>query len=124
MAVEQRFGFEELGVWQRSVDWAVMIVGLVGDLQTDREHYRLIEQLEAACTSVSMNIAEGKGRFSKKEFVHFLYISRGSLYETITLLEIFTRLDWLGKEAFQKIKKEAVEIAKMLNSLIKSIKQS
>ncbi len=121
---EQRFGFEELSVWQKSVDWAVMIVGLVDGLQTDRKHYRLIEQLEAACTSVSMNIAEGKGRFSKKEFVHFLYISRGSLYETITLLEIFSRLGWLEKETFQRVKKEAVNIAKMLNSLIRSIKQS
>ncbi|GAB6057098.1 four helix bundle protein [Desulfonatronum parangueonense] len=124
MVDEQRFGFEELDVWQRSVDWAVKIVGLVDDLQTDRKHYRLIEQLEAACTSVSMNIAEGKGRFSKKEFVHFLYISRGSLYETITLLEIFLRLGWIEKEIFQGVKREVTEIAKMLNSLIRAIKQS
>jgi four helix bundle protein len=122
--VEQKFGYEDLDVWQRSVNWAVMIVGLVDGLQTDRKHYRLIEQLESACTSVSMNIAEGKGRFSKKEYVHFLYVSRGSLYETITLLEIFSRLNLLEKEKFQQIKNEAVEIAKMLNSLIRSIKQS
>ena len=121
---EQKFGYEDLGVWQRSADWAVMIVGLVDELQTDRKHYRLIEQLESACTSVSMNIAEGKGRFSKKEFVHFLYVSRGSLYETITLLEIFSKLSWLENEKFRKIKCEAIEIAKMLNSLIRSIKQS
>ena len=121
---EQKFGYEDLEVWQRSVDWSVMIVGLVDVLQTERKHYRLIEQLEDACTSVSMNIAEGKGRFSKKEYVHFLYVSRGSLYETITLLEIFSRLGWLEKEMFQRVKKEAVEIAKMLNSLIRSIKQS
>jgi len=118
------FGYENLEVWSRSVDFAVKVIDIVENLDTSRKHYRLLEQIEACSTSISMNIAEGKGRFSKKEFVHFLYISRGSLYETITLLEIFTRLDWLGKEAFQRIKKEAVEIAKMLNSLIKSIKQS
>lgn len=69
-----------------------------------------------------MNIAEGKGRYSKKEFVQFLFIARGSLYETITLLEIFHRQKWIESITFGKLKAEATEIAKMLNSLINSIK--
>ena len=64
-------------------------------LKAESKHYRLIEQLEAAVTSIPMNIAEGKGRESKKEFVHFLHISRGSLYETLTLLEIFQMRNWI-----------------------------
>ena len=96
---------------------------MVEKLNTPRHHLRLIEQLEAASTSVPMNIAEGKGRYSKKEFVHFLYIARGSLYETVTLLEIFARLTWLDKEAFASIKNQTAEIAKMLNALINSIKK-
>jgi len=69
-----------------------------------------------------MNIAEGKGRFSKKEFVHFLYIARGSLYETMTLLEIFLKRGWVSQEEFATVKTETKEIAKMLNGLINSIK--
>ncbi len=69
-----------------------------------------------------MNIAEGKGRYSKKEFVQFLFIARGSLYETTTLLEILHRQGWIELTLFRKLKTDATEIAKMLNSLINSIK--
>ncbi|MBO06466.1 MAG: four helix bundle protein [Parcubacteria group bacterium] len=71
-----------------------------------------------------MNIAEGKGRFSKKEFVHFLYIARGSLYETMTLLEIFLKRQWVSQEGFIIVKNETREIAKMFNAFINSIKKN
>jgi len=69
-----------------------------------------------------MNIAEGKGRFSKKEFVHFLYIARGSAYETITLLNIFSALNWINNDKIAELEVEGTEIIKMINGLIKSIK--
>ena len=100
------------------------VIDLVDHLETDRKHYRLIEQLEAAVTSIPMNIAEGKGRESKKEYIHFLHISRGSLYETLTLLEIFQMRNWIKTEAFQKLENQSAEIAKMLNGLINSIVKS
>ena len=58
----------------------------------------------------------------EKEFVHFLYIARGSLYETMTLLEIFLKRHWVPQEEFIAIKNETREIAKMLNGFINSIK--
>ena len=118
------FGYEKLLIWQRSLDWADRILTIAEDIGTERKHYRLIEQIESSCTSVPMNIAEGKGRFSKKEFVHFLYIARGSLYETITLLEIFLKRQWIPQKEFIAVKNEAREIAKMLNSFITSIKKN
>ena len=69
-----------------------------------------------------MNIAEGKGRFSPKEFKHFLFIARGSLYETMTLLEIFKLRNWIQPADFDVLDNQSIEIAKMLNSLIRSIK--
>lgn len=86
-----RFGYEDLDVWNKAIEFAVEVIDLVENISTDRKHYRLLEQIESSSVSISMNIAEGKGRFSKKEFVQYLYISRGSLYETMTLLEIFRR---------------------------------
>ena len=80
-----KFSFEDLEVWQKAMDFADKVINVVDKLNTNRRHYRLIEQLESSATSVSMNIAEGKGRYSKKEFIKFLYIARGSLYETIAL---------------------------------------
>ena len=93
------------------------VIDLVNCLETDRKHYRLIEQLEAAVTSIPMNIAEGKGRDSKKEYTHFLHIARGSLYETLTLLEIFHMQAWIESEKFLELEQKSTEIAKMLNGL-------
>ena len=115
-------GYEKLVVWQRAIEWACTIINASEELNTDRKHYRLIEQLESASTSVAINIAEGKGRYSKKEFVQFLFIARGSLYETVTLLEIFHRQAWIESTLFTKLKTDATEIAKMLNGLINAIK--
>jgi hypothetical protein len=92
-----RFSFEDLEVWQKAVDFAKLVIELTEKIDTGRKHYRLIEQLEAASTSVAMNIAEGKGRYSKKEFIQFL---------------------------FEEIKNFGDEIGKMLSSLINSIKSS
>ncbi len=64
--------------------------------------------------SVSMNIAEGKGRRSKKEFIQYLYIARGSLYETVTLAILFEKRNWISKEELEKLESEAFEIVSMI----------
>ena len=120
----RRFGFEELDVWQRALDFSIGVIDLVEGLDSERRHYRLIEQIEASATSVAMNIAEGKGRFSKREFVQFCYIARGSLYETITLLEVFRRKGWITEERYGALYSEGLEIAAMLKGLINAIKKS
>ncbi|MDP2278664.1 MAG: four helix bundle protein [Nitrospirota bacterium] len=119
-----KFSFEDLEVWQKAVEFADRVISLVEEIQTDRKHFRLIEQLEASSTSVALNIAEGKGRYSQKEFVRFLYIARGSLYETITLLTIFQRKKWIESIQFEEMKAFGDEIGKMLSSLIRSIKNN
>jgi four helix bundle protein len=119
-----RFGYEDLEVWKRAVDFAVEVIDAVENISTNRKHYRLLEQIEASSTSVSMNLAEGKGRFSQKEFVQYCYIARGSLYETMTLLEIFKRKDWISEEEFSSLKSEGIEIASMIKGLINSLYKS
>jgi four helix bundle protein len=119
---EENLPFEDLEVWQEAVSFAEECLDVIEKIETDRKHYRLIEQGESASTSPALNIAEGKGRFSKKEFVQFLYISRGSLFETITLLEIFRRRKWIEGSDFLALKKRAVRLSKRINSLINSIR--
>jgi four helix bundle protein len=116
------FAFEKLKVYQHALDFAVAVIDVIDDIDTPRKHFRLIEQLEASCTSVALNISEGKGRYSKKEFRQFLYIARGSLYETITMLQIFRRKKWLSQASYQKLYSAAEEISKMLSGLINSIR--
>jgi len=117
------FSFQDLKVWQKAVEFAERVIKVIDEMDTPRKHYRLIEQLEAACTSVSMNIAEGKGRQTTKEFIQFLYIARGSLFEVITLLIILERVGWITKEKVLDFQVMAEEITKMLNSLIKSMRK-
>ena len=116
------FSFQDLKVWQKAVLLAEKVIRTIDKLQTPRKHYRLIEQLESAATSVAMNIAEGKGRQTTKEYIQFLFIARGSLFEVITLLIIFQKLNWINEETVNKFLSMAEEIAKMINSLIKSMK--
>ena len=74
------FAYENLEVWNKAVDFAVDVIDTVENISTGRKHYRLLEQIEASSTSVSMNIAEGKGRFFKKGVYSILvYIPRLSL---------------------------------------------
>ena len=117
-----KFGFEDLEVWNKAVSFAVLVIDLLEDIFKESHHYRLMQQIEASSTSISMNIAEGKGRYSKKEFVHYLYISRGSLYETITLLEIMKRKKWISNDQYMRIASDGKEIASMIKGLINSIK--
>ena len=119
---ERMFAFEDLLVWQKSIEFAEIVIRTIDEFEAPRKHFRIIEQLEAAAISVSSNIAEGKGRFSKKEFIHYLYIARGSLFETISLLTLICRLQWIERNKLSELKVIGEEIAKMLNSLIKSIK--
>jgi four helix bundle protein len=113
--------YKDLLVWQKSLNFADQIINLIDQIESSRKHYRLFEQLESAVTSIPMNIAEGKGRNSKKEFMQFLYYARGSLYETTTLLEIFKLRGWITTEQFNELELQSIEIARMLNGFIRTI---
>jgi len=119
--IEKQSRYKDLVVWQKSLLFADQVIDVMDNLETSRKHYRLLEQLESAATSVPMNIAEGKGRNSEKEFMRFLYIARGSLYETLTLLEIFKLRGWIISDQFDNLQEKSNEIARMINGLIKTL---
>ncbi len=78
-------------------------------------HIRLFSQMEAAVVSVSQNIAEGKGRQYKKEFIQFLHIAQGSLYEVVTLIEVFRRNKLFNEEESLQIREQCETIDRKLN---------
>lgn len=84
------FRFEELQIWQRAADLAVMLDELSEDPDVQRK-YRFAEQLRAAALSISNNIAEGSGSNSTADFRKFLYIARKSLFECASMLLVFQR---------------------------------
>ena len=120
-ASKHQFTYKNFSVWQKSILFASSVMELTETLRSKRKNYRLFEQLESASTSIAMNIAEGKGRFSKKEFCHFLMIARGSLYETLTLLEILKMRSWISEMEYIQFENQASEIAVKINALNKSL---
>lgn len=50
-----KFGYEGLDVWNKAVEFAVDVIGIVERISTDRKHYRLLEQIESSSVSISMN---------------------------------------------------------------------
>lgn len=111
-----KFDFEKLDVWNISVDFAEKIYRLTEGFPKN-EMYGLISQIRRSSTSISLNIAEGKGRSSRKEFKQFLFIARGSLYETITLLRISLKMGYVSGKMHDELITECGKIQSKLSGL-------
>ena len=77
--------YQDLVVWQRSMELVKEIYSLIKYLPKE-ELYGLSDQMRRAAVSIPSNIAEGQARYSNKDFIGFLYISRGSIAELETQL--------------------------------------
>ena len=115
------FPFEKLDVWQLAVDLAKTVLDLLEKLPQNK-HIRLISQIEATVTSPAQNIAEGKGRQYKREFIQFLHIAQGSLFEVVTLSEIFRMRKLFSEEDADEIRKRCEQIDRKLNGLVNSLR--
>lgn len=109
--------YRDLLVWQKSLDLSIKIYTLTSKFSED-ERYGLISQMRRAAVSIPSNIAEGRCRGTKKDFVQFLRIALGSCAELTTQLEICGRLSIIKEQEFSAIFDQLQEIAKMLNGLI------
>ena len=114
--------YKEFTVWQKAMDLTVEIYKLV-KLLPKEETYALSDQMRRAVVSIPSNIAEGQGRNSTKEFVKFLGIARGSNSELETQLQICMKLNYVTDQEAEKTLKLCEEVGKMLNSLIKKLRQ-
>lgn len=85
--MKAHFKFEDLDVWKLAVNLNVEVKNLIKSLPNS-EKFSLGDQLGRACLSISLNIAEGQGYNTDKNFIKFLKQARGSLYETITCFKI------------------------------------
>ena len=112
--------YKQLIVWHKSMDLVVEIYALVRLLPKE-ELYALSDQMRRAVVSIPSNISEGLGRNSDKEFIQFLSVSRGSLWELETQLEVCERLNYIDNSKTSKAKNLITEISKMINSLANSL---
>ena len=112
--------FRDLKVWQKAMDLAEEVYTLVKYLPRE-ETYSLSDQIRRAAVSIPSNIAEGQGRITTKEFIRFLSMARGSLWELSTQIELCERLRYLDKSQTKNAIQLITEVAKMLNALSNAI---
>jgi four helix bundle protein len=112
--------FEDMPVWQKSMDLAVKIFNLTERLPR-KEDFGLTSQIRSSGLSVSGNIAEGFGRKHTKDKLNFYYTARGSLAETKSHLIYGYKVKYFNRGEFEEYSKLIKEIWKELNSLINSL---
>jgi four helix bundle protein len=115
--------YRDLLVWQKGMDLVEQIYDISKQFPAE-ELYCLTQQIRRCVISVPSNIAEGYGRNHTKDYIRFLQISCGSLFELQTQLEIALRLNYISDEVYSPANKLSMEIERMLASLINKLKQS
>lgn len=112
--------FEQLEVWKRGCRLSVDIHGLLHDCN----NYGFKDQVCRSSLSIPSNIAEGYERGSRKEYIRFLNIAKGSCGELRTQLYIGMETSMFNKEVGRKYIDEALEISKMLQGLINKLSKT
>lgn len=116
----EEFTFEKLQVWHKTRTLVKEVYALIDKLPSN-EKYGLCNQLSRAIISVPSNIAEGCGRPSLKERLHFYEIAYGSLMESYAQIVIAWDLGMVSESDFAEIKPMFVEISRMISGLRKSL---
>ncbi|OYW74663.1 MAG: four helix bundle protein [Verrucomicrobia bacterium 12-59-8] len=109
--------YRDLIVWQKAMA-LVRQVYLITSEFPKHELFGLTSQLRRSAVSIPSNIAEGNGRSTTLDYIRFLQIARGSLFEAQTQIEIASQLLFLNPDQTQELLSLANEIERMLNSII------
>lgn len=115
------FIYEKLDVWKKAVDFAMKVTALSVDQSEDRNTAPIFAAAGKSAMNASTAIAKGKGYASKSDFAQHLYLSRGSVYETMTLLEILKRKQLISDDQYTEFETMANQVAAMVSGLIKAI---
>ena len=116
--------YKDLLIWQKGIDIVINLYQLVEDFPKE-EVYALSSQLKRASVSIPSNIAEGYGRNSTQSYIHFVSISRGSLFELETQLIIAKKLNFVKNESLlSELMNQITEESKMINSFLSKLESS
>ncbi|MBE1274988.1 four helix bundle protein [Enterovibrio baiacu] len=107
--------FKQLEVWQRSYQLTLAVYKAVKPCKD----YSLKNQIQRCAVSVPSNIAEGAERKGRKEFIHFLFIAKGSCGEMATQLMLARDLNYLSEQVANELISESEDIINMLGGLIR-----
>jgi four helix bundle protein len=114
--------YKDLIAWKKGMELVAMIYDATDGFPS-REQFGLVSQLRRAAVSVPSNIAEGRARYSNRDFVRFLRHSRGSLAEIETQVLIAQRRKYLADATTTKLTQQLDELGRILSGLINSLKE-
>ena len=114
---------EKLQVWQSAMDLAETVYKIT-DKFPKTEIFGITDQMRRAAVTIPSNIAEGKGRDSTKDFIRFLNIAKGSLYELQTQCILANKIGYLDQENYRSIIKMCETLEHRLSALIKYLKHA
>lgn len=109
--------FREIIAWQKARVLSKEIYSVFGK----NRDFGFSDQIQRSSVSVMSNIAEGYGRGTNKEFVRFLDIAKGSLYETQSLLEIAQDLRYIAGSKYLELNQMCDELTKIIHGLIRKL---
>ena len=113
--------YRDLVVWQKSMVLVTEVYEISKKFPKD-ELYGLTSQIRRCAISIPSNLAEGYGRNSTNDYIHFLRIASGSLYELQTQMEISLNLQYIDRREFENLYELSREIERMLSSLIRKLR--
>ena len=113
--------YRDLIVWQKAMAAAKVVYEVTASFP-NQETYGLTAQIRRSATSIPSNIAEGFGRRGAPEYVRFLLIARGSVFEIETQLQIACDVGFLCPEDHARLSELIDEVERMLESLIRSVR--
>jgi four helix bundle protein len=119
--IGQKHNYKELLVWKSSMDLVTETYKMTATFPRE-EMFGLMSQMRRAAVSITSNIAEGYGRGTDPQILHFLDISQGSAYELETQCNIALRLNFIQQEHFDQVSYRILGIQKMIYALQKSIR--
>ncbi|HEY9742183.1 MAG TPA: four helix bundle protein [Coleofasciculaceae cyanobacterium] len=115
--------FEDLRVWQKGIELVKQIYLITKEGELSRD-FGLRDQLRRASVSIPTNIAEGFERHSRKEYLNFLNIAKGSAGEVRSLLRVALEVGYLQQQTYAQLYSQAMELSSMLFNQIQAINQS
>lgn len=115
--------FEKLKVWQRAHNLVIGIYKVTASFPKE-EKYSLTDQVKRSSASIAANIVEGSERQTVKEYLQFLHIAKGSCAETKYHLLLARDLGYLKETDYCELSEMAVEMSKMISSLISYLRKS
>jgi len=115
------FIYEKLDVWKAAVDFGIKTMKFTADKAEGHNLRSILQELEKSAMNVSMAIAKGKSYPSKHDIAKHLYLARGSVYETMTLLEILKRKQVISADQYAEFEETGNKVAAMLGGLLKAM---